>query len=204
MLKTISLLAAACILLPLCSLGQADADYAKTIRQHRKHYKQEFLKDPRAPLNRKGIQKLRFYAPDTAYRVTAAFERDTMAEPFDMPTYSGITKPFVKYGTATFRLKDTTLQLSVYQSLRLIRMPQYRDYLFIPYKDATNGEATYGGGRYMDIRKPDIQQGELVIDFNKSYNPWCAYSDGYNCPVPPADNHLPVAVEAGELGFKRD
>lgn len=206
MLKNICLLTvfACCCLLPLSSYGQADAAYAKTIRKHRKHYKREFLEDQRAPLNRKGVKKLRFYPPDTTYRVTAAFERATDAEPFEMPTYSGITKPYVKYGTAIFQLKDTTLQLAVYQSLRLIRMPQYRDYLFIPFKDATNGVETYGGGRYMDVSKSDIQNGQLVIDFNKSYNPWCAYSDGYNCPIPPMENHLSVLVGAGELNYFKE
>ncbi len=119
------------------------------------------------------------------------------------PTYSGATQPYVKYGTATFRLKDTTLQLAVYQNLRLIRMPQYRDYLFIPFKDATNGEQTYGGGRYMDISKADIEEGKLTIDFNKAYNPWCAYSDGYSCPVPPMENHLNVFVKAGERAYQK-
>lgn len=193
-----------CSLLPLSSWGQADAAYAKSIRKHRKHYKREFLEDARAPLNRKSIKKLRFYQPDTTYRVTASFERTSDAEPFDMPTYSGITKPYVKFGTATFSLKDTTVQLAVYQSLRLIRMPQYREHLFIPFKDATNGMETYGGGRYMDLTKASIQDGQLVIDFNKAYNPWCAYSDGYNCPIPPLENHLPVFIEAGELDYPKE
>lgn len=203
MLQKISLFAvlACCFLLPLSSLGQVDAAYAKAIRKHRKHYKKEFLEDTRAPLNRKGVKKLRFYAPDTTYRVKASFERTPNAASFEMPTYSGIKKPYVQFGTATFELKDTTLQLAVYQSLRLLRMPQYRDYLFIPFKDATNGVETYGGGRYMDITKSDVQDGQLVIDFNKAYNPWCAYSDGYNCPIPPLDNHLPVLIEAGELDY---
>lgn len=205
MLKNISfLLVMASCLLPRSNWAQSDAAYAKTIRKHRKHYKKEFLTDQRAPLNRKGVKKLRFFAPDTAYRVTATFERATDAEPFEMPTYSGVTKPYVKYGTAAFKLGDTTLNLSVYQSLRLIRMPQYRDHLFIPFKDATNGMETYGGGRYMDIRKSDIREGELVIDFNKAYNPWCAYSDGYNCPIPPMDNHLPVLIEAGERDYPKE
>lgn len=201
MFKAISLLTvfACCCLLPLSSRGQVDATYAKTIRKHRKHYKKEFLKDDRAPLDRKGVKKLRFYPPDTAYRVTAVFERTADPEPFEMPTYSGITKPYVKYGTAAFKLRDTTLELAVYQSLRLIRMPQYRDHLFIPFKDDTNSVETYGGGRYMDISKSDIRDGQLTLDFNKAYNPWCAYSDGYNCPIPPLENHLPVLIEAGEL-----
>ena len=77
----------------------------------------------------------------------------------------------------------------------------YRDYLFIPFKDLSNGEATYGGGRYMDIRMDDIKNGELMLDFNKAYNPYCAYSDGYNCPVPPVENHLETEVNAGEKSF---
>lgn len=194
----------ACLyLLPQSTLGQADATYAKSLAKHRKHYKQEFLNDTRAPLNKKGVKKLRFYQADTTFRVTADFERERDAEPFDMPTYSGITKPYVKFGTATFQLRDTTLELAVYQNLQLIRMPQFRDHLFIPFKDDTNGEATYGGGRYMDISKSAIKEGKLVIDFNKAYNPWCAYSDGYNCPVPPTENHLPVVIEAGELNYQK-
>jgi len=79
----------------------------------------------------------------------------------------------------------------------------YRDYLFLPFKDATNGDSTYGGGRYIDIRMSEINNNTLTIDFNKAYNPYCAYSDGFNCPVPPLENHLEVALEAGERKFKR-
>ncbi|HKK79567.1 MAG TPA: DUF1684 domain-containing protein [Phaeodactylibacter sp.] len=187
------------LLLPI-SL-QAQPPYQQHIADHRAAYKQAFVDDSHAPLDEAGVEKLAFFPPDSAYRVKAAFERTKEAEPFDMATYSGITKPYVQYGTLTFELHDTTLQMAVYQSLRLVRMPQYRDHLFIPFKDVTNGEATYGGGRYMDISKNDIKEGQLQIDFNKAYNPYCAYSDGYNCPIPPVANHLPVAIEAGERSY---
>jgi uncharacterized protein len=187
------------LLLPI-SL-QAQPPYPQQIAEHRAAYQQAFLEDDRAPLDEAGVDKLSFFPPDSAYRVEAAFERTQEAEPFDMATYSGITKPYVQYGTLTFQLRDTTLQMAVYQSLRLVRMPQYRDHLFIPFKDLTNGEASYGGGRYMDVSKKDIEQGVLLLDFNKAYNPYCAYSDGYNCPIPPVANHLPVAVEAGERSY---
>ena len=120
------------------------------------------------------------------------------AEEFEMATYSGITKPYVKYGDLEFELGDTTLQMAIYQSLRLRQMPQYREYLFMPFKDDTNDDTSYGGGRYIDLTISDIQDGKVKIDFNKAYNPYCAYSDGYNCPVPPRANWLEVKIEAGE------
>jgi uncharacterized protein (DUF1684 family) len=187
------------LLLPI-SL-QAQAPYEQHIAEHRAAYKQAFVDDSHAPLDEAGVEKLSFFPPDSAYRVEAKFERTTDAEPFDMATYSGTTKPYVQYGTLTFELHDTTLQMAIYQNLRLIRMPQYREQLFIPFKDRTNGEESYGGGRYMDVSKKDIEQGELLLDFNKAYNPYCAYSDGYNCPIPPVANHLPVAIEAGERSY---
>lgn len=181
--------------------AQGRQAYAREIKEHRKHYKEEFLKEERSPLDKKGVKKLRFFSPDETYRVTCSFERTPEAEPFDMATYSGITKPYVQYGTATCPLRGKTIEIAIYQSLRLQQLPMYRDYLFIPFKDLTNGESTYGGGRYMDIRISDIQDGQVALDFNKAYNPYCAYSDGYNCPVPPVENHLEMAVEAGEKDF---
>ncbi|MCB0588137.1 MAG: DUF1684 domain-containing protein [Phaeodactylibacter sp.] len=191
-----------CFLAPAALLpAQNSQNYAREIRLHRRHYKKEFLKEERSPLDKKGVKKLRFFPPDESYRVICTFERTPEARPFDMATYSGITKPYVQYGTATFTLNGRQLQLGVYQSLRLREIPMYRDYLFIPFKDLSNGEATYGGGRYMDIRMDDIKNGELMLDFNKAYNPYCAYSDGYNCPVPPVENHLETEVNAGEKSF---
>jgi uncharacterized protein (DUF1684 family) len=82
-------------------------------------------------------------------------------------------------------------------------MPQYKDYLYLPFKDFTNGESTYGGGRYLDFKMSDIQENQtIIIDFNKAYNPYCAYSDGYSCPIPPSENHLQVFIEAGEKNIK--
>ena len=77
-------------------------------------------------------------------------------------------------------------------------MPGMKDHLFVPFKDWTNGEESYGGGRYIDLKTGDITDGKITIDFNKCYNPWCAYSDGYNCPIPPVENHFELKIEAGE------
>jgi len=181
--------------------AQGKQTYPQEIKQHRKHYKQEFLKEERSPLDKKGVKKLRFFPADEHYRVVCNFEHTPDAEPFEMATYSGITKPYVQYGTATFVLRGQPMEIAIYQSLQLRQLPMYRDYLFVPFKDLTNGDTTYGGGRYMDIRMGEIRDGQVILDFNKAYNPYCAYSDGYNCPVPPVENYLEMAVEAGEKGF---
>ena len=118
-----------------------------------------------------------------------------------MPTYSGKTSPYVSYGVLSFTLNGQPQQLTVFRSLRLASNPKYRDYLFLPFKDATSGETTYGGGRYLDFRLGDIHDCQLLLDFNKAYNPYCAYSDGYSCPIPPAGNRLTVAINAGEMNY---
>ena len=85
-----------------------------------------------------------------------------------------------------------------------MRMKAYANHLFLPFKDATNDVTTYGGGRYIDLEVGDIVDGQFVLDFNTCYNPWCAFSAGYNCPVPPRENHLAVEVKAGEKKFKKN
>jgi len=181
--------------------AQAQKNYAKTIKKHRKTYKKDFLSSDHSPLNKKDLKSLHFYEPKESYRVTADFERTPDAEEFDMATVSGVKRVYVKYGTASFTIEGETLQLAIYKSLRLARMPQYRDHLFMPFNDETNGNETYGGGRYLDLKIGDIKDGKIVLDFNKVYNPYCAYSEGYNCPIPPRENNLNFPIKAGEMQF---
>ena len=82
-----------------------------------------------------------------------------------------------------------------------MQQEKYKDYLFIPFGDATSGLTSYGGGRYMDFTLADIKDNTLVIDFNKAYNPYCAYTIGYNCPIPPKENLLTEAINAGEKNY---
>ncbi|QJD77200.1 DUF1684 domain-containing protein [Spirosoma rhododendri] len=181
----------------------AQTAFADQIARHRDTYRKDFLTSTSSPLQSKeAVDKLSFYAPDSTYRVVADVQRIEKAEPFDMPTYSGKTQPYVAYATVSFALRGQLQQLTIYRSLNLQRMPEYRDYLFLPFKDATSGKETYGGGRYLDLRLGEIQNGKLTLDFNKAYNPYCAYADGYSCPIPPKSNVLPVAVAAGERVYE--
>jgi len=149
--------------------------------------------------NKKGF---RFYAPDPAYRFTARLEKVADSKWFNMPTSGKIQKAFRVYGILHFSKGDTTLQLPVYQSQSLLESPKYRDNLFLPFTDLTSGDETYTSGRYIDLKLGDIQNGQVILDFNKAYNPYCAYVTGkYNCPIPPRTNQLSIAIHAGEKTF---
>ena len=164
----------------------------------RETYKQEFLTDPRSPLKEDDLQYLDFFPEMPKAKVTATFFKTPAEQPFEMPTYSGVTRTYRKYGVAYFTWGKFNASIALYENMTNISNPLYKDYLFLPFNDSTNGETTYGGGRYINMSKADAEDGEIIIDFNKCYNPWCAYSDGFNCPIPPLDNKLPFAVEAGE------
>ncbi|MFZ1527744.1 MAG: DUF1684 domain-containing protein [Ferruginibacter sp.] len=145
----------------------------------------------------------RFFKPNTQYRVTARFSKITDTIGFIMKTSGKRTPRYFRYGTLHFKIHDTALQLTVYRSQDLQNNPQYKDYLFVPYTDLTSGEESYGGGKYLEFYVKDIKNNSLLLDFNKAYNPYCAYASGYNCPVPPRENDLPVAIRAGEMNFAK-
>jgi uncharacterized protein (DUF1684 family) len=191
------------ITIPFLTFAQSKRTYKKEVKKFRKHYQQEFLKEARSPFynHKKGMRDMRFYKAKRKYKLTTKFKRTNEAVPFKMSTYSGNTQDYVLYGIATVDLDGKKVPVHIYQSLRLREMEEYKDHLFIPFNDLTNDESTYGGGRYIDLKMSDIKDDQVVIDFNRCYNPWCAFSDGYNCPVPPKENHFEVKIEAGEKMF---
>ena len=174
----------------------------KEITAHREQYKSDFLHDERSPLKEADLVNLDFYPPLKSAKVRAKFKLTPTEEPFELPTYSGITRTYRKYGVATFLWEGDSTSLALYQNMTLFSNPAYKDYLFLPFKDETNGTETYGGGRYLNMSKEDTADGQITIDFNKAYNPWCAYSEGFNCPIPPVENHLDFPVLAGERQYK--
>ncbi len=102
-----------------------------------------------------------------------------------------------------FKIKDTLVYLYVYQSQSLMQQEKYKNYLLVPFGDATSGFESYGGGRYLEFNIPDIQNNQLALDFNKAYNPYCAYTTGYNCPIPPRENLLKIPIPAGEKNYEK-
>ena len=141
-----------------------------------------------------GFHGLERFAPDAHYLVEARFKPKAGAD-FGMATTTDRRPVYRSMGQLHFKLHGRKLRLTVYQNRELARDPGHANYLFVPFTDLTNGEETYGGGRYLDLQGP---LGKTVaLDLNRAYNPYCAYGGRYSCPVPPAVNHLPVRVEAG-------
>lgn len=139
-----------------------------------------------------------FFPVSMKYCVEADFTRTLNAVPFEIPTSSGHTKPYVEYGKVTFKIDSKNYTLTVFQNLQLVKQKEYEDYLFLPFRDATNGISTYGGGKYMDLRMP--KGNKITLDFNKSYQPFCAYNAyDYSCPIVPEENTLPIKIEAGVM-----
>jgi len=178
------------------SSGQDD------LNAYREQYKKDFLTDPRSPLKEADLQYLHFFPELSKAVITAEFQLTPAEQPFEMSTYSGVTRTYRKWGIAYFTWGKFNASLTLYENMANRSNPIYQDYLFLPFNDSTNDETTYGGGRYLNMSKADTEDGEITIDFNKCYNPWCAYSDGFNCPIPPLDNKLPFPIEAGEKMYK--
>lgn len=183
------------LLLPVFSLAQQNT-YEDSLNTFIKKYV-----DSHEVVKGADKQKMQFYPVQKIYRVIALFGRKENSPWFSMSTSGKVKKDFRVYGTLTFMLKDSACTLNIYQSKQSITSPGYADYLFIPFTDKTSGIDSYGGGRYIDLLINDIRGNTCIIDFNKAYNPYCAYTTGYNCPIPPEENDLQIAVEAGEKNY---
>ncbi len=106
---------------------------------------------------------------------------------------------YIKYGELEFVLEGKTFKLNLYQNIDLIKKEGYADYLFLPFSDLTCGKESYIGGRYIDLRIPKGKT--ITIDFNKAYNPYCAYNHQFSCPIVPLENDLAIEVLAGVKKF---
>ena len=178
--------------------------YRDSIMRWQHEYKTEFLSDPRSPVKAGDTGFIRFFSIDQGWRVMAKVVPTPEAKAFDMATHSGKTKKFRSWARLKFA-NPVSRGLNYYTLVAYERIdPSKGDTispvtLFIPFNDETNLSSTYGGGRYIDIPKSAVKDGYLILDFNKAYNPYCAFGEGFSCPIPPIENKLPVEVRAGEM-----
>jgi len=183
----------------ICSSAVAQNDfYVKQLKAYQLNYVKTHEVVPAADK-----KYFRFYPIGSRYNVTCSFQKITDTVGFTMTTSAKTQKHYFKYGRLDFTIDGTNHHLFVYQSKDLMLTEKYRNYLFVPFTDATTGYQTYGSGRYLEFYTKDIQNNTLQLDFNKAYNPYCAYSAGYKCPIPPKENFLTVAIEAGEKNFAK-
>ena len=174
-----------------------DTEFQRELNAEYKDATSSPLKDK----DRKTFKGLDFFKFDSTYIVTAHLKRTPDTEWFDMKTTTSRVSPERIYGILTFELKGETYTLNVYQGKDVMTREGLEDYLFLPFLDDTNGEESYGGGRYIDLRIPE---GDTIeIDFNKAYNPYCAYNDKYSCPIVPRVNYLALNVRAGVKAFEK-
>lgn len=180
----------------------AQTNYEKEIKVYQEELNEEYRDKNRSPLSRKERLAFKghdFFPIDEKYRVVAKFEPTPDAKPFPLGTSKGTTKIYKTIGKLHFELDGKPYVLEAYLEQKRFSLPGMKTYVFLPLIDETTGETTYGAGRYLHYE--GIPEGtEWVIDFNKLYNPLCAYSDNYECPMVPEANHLPVAIEAGIRG----
>lgn len=150
------------------------------------------------------FEGLAYFDVDSLYRINASFTK-SIGKKFNMPTTTERSPVYRRYGYVDFIIDGKAVRLTAYQNMALRKQQEYKNYLFIPFKDETSGKESYGGGRYLDIEIPD--KNTVILDFNRVYNPYCVYSSRYSCPIPPAENTINVPIKAGEkvpVGFSKE
>ena len=147
--------------------------------------------DPDSPVFGATFPGLSYYPESESYAVTASFE-PVSRETVSLGTSSGDEQPYFCVGRATFELSGQPCSLTLYQPTFETESTRF----FVPFKDATSGAETYGAGRYLEATL--LSDGHILLDFNYAYHPFCAYSERYRCPLPPAENVLSIPIYAGE------
>ncbi|SFN26207.1 hypothetical protein SAMN05421741_10325 [Paenimyroides ummariense] len=182
----------------LCSNLTFSQHNEKEVLEYQKELNESYLNIETTPLKEdelKDFKGLNFYPYNEKFVVKATLERLKNQPVFKMPTSGKNQANYKRYGILHFTINDQKFQLEVYQNIDLIKMKGYKKHLFLPFIDETSGNETYGAGRYLDIEIPKGK--EIVLDFNKAYHPYCAYTIGYSCPITPDVNFLKTEILAG-------
>lgn len=156
-----------------------------------------FRTDPQSPLSPEqvtGFEGLRYFPDNPRLRLRLAPESPRDAGEVRMPTTTGGEQVYRRFGVVRFEVDGEPADLTLFASAD-------HPGLFLPFRDATSGDETYPGGRYLDLDPPG-SDGLVEVDFNHAYNPYCAYNEAWSCPLPPPENWLSVPIRAGEMDFK--
>jgi uncharacterized protein (DUF1684 family) len=178
------------------------AEYKIKIAIERKQKDQFFKMSSQSPIPHVGREEftaLDYYQPDLTYRFELELNENNKKEILKIEDTRGSLRKFLRWGNFQFKIKDKGCKLHAYKS-----SPE-EEMLFIPFRDATSGKETYGAGRYLELEpeRDYTPDGKWILDFNKAYNPWCAYSKDYACPFVPPENWLKVPIYAGEKDYKK-
>ena len=177
------------------------AEWKKQLEGERQDKNRFFMLDPQSPLPIEARKKLRggldYFPPDPRYRFELELHEHEDKETIKVEATKGDEREFIRWGEFRFKISDKNCTLQAYKS------DPMEGRLFVPFRDATSSKETYGAGRYIDL-EPDTHRtanGKWILDFNAAYNPWCAYSEAYTCPLVPPENWLEVPINAGEKNY---
>lgn len=172
------------------------------VAKFQKELNMEYADAKTSPLTAEDLavfKTLDFYPASETFFVVAKLIRTQKEKPFEMETSTDRKPLYVKYGELSFTIDGRDFKLNVYKNIELSKKKEYKDYLFLPFSDLTSGKDSYIGGKYIDLRIP--KGDTIVIDFNTSYNPYCAYNHKYSCPKVPLENDLDIEIKAGVKKF---
>lgn len=173
--------------------------YFAQLNKFRRDKNQAFRQSEESPLEpaqKAPFDSLKYYSGDPNFEIAATISRIEKPDTTLVQMSDNKTEKYLRWGTAKFTLNNSPQQL-----LLLLKATGRDSTLFVPFTDLTNGHDSYGGGRYLDVPLPKLNENEITLDFNRAYNPYCAYNNEYSCPVPPTENRLGVAIPAGEKSF---
>lgn len=193
---------AAILAIAIYSLSSVDIsdNYVPKIEKERKDKDVTFKSTDESPLteSQKNLfESLSYYPVADKYKIKAKFTLNKNKQEKIELTYTDNTKKvYLKYGFAEFEIDGIPQQVTILKPDFFVA----KKYLFLPFYDETSALETYGGGRYLEPDKDS--NGFIILDFNKAYNPYCAYNEEYRCPIPPKENQITVAIKAGEKTFE--
>ncbi len=175
-----------------------EPDFVARLKRYRDNVDFRFrdrILSPLSEADRRSFRGLKYFEPAPELALTTVFERAGDPSVFAMPTYDRRTLRYSHYGTLSATLGDRSLRLKAFRR----EEGGMGNLLLVPFRDATNGEETYAGGRYLELSLP--LPDAPVLDFNRAMNPLCAYDPTYACPIPPPENQLTVPIRAGEKRY---
>ncbi len=195
MLRVLLFFCANLFLLSAVALGQSAADTLRLdVEAFRKNYESNLIRDKYSPITKYDLAFVQYFEPNIDFRVVCKSEKLQNQELINFSTTSKRKKKYRKFMKLNCTVRDTIVEFFAYES-------EHKNYIFIPFTDYTSGYSTYGGGRYIDLSRKELSGDNVIIDFNKSYNPYCAFGTGFSCPVPPVENSLKVHILAGEKKY---
>ena len=192
-------LIAAAVTVFLSLRGEGTAEYREKIIRKRQEIDRFMKYASDSPFRRSGnFQGLRYFPPDPKYRVSAKLVLIEEETTTPLAMNDGSTESYLRYAWAEFELDGARHRLLVLKG----ENEQVTNRLFVAFTDATSGKETYAGGRYLNVFQ--LKEDEVTFDFNLAYNPYCVYDYSYICPLPPPENQLGLAIEAGEKNYVLD